>query len=92
MAIQYSITHDNDLLEVKAWGRDDCLEDVIHYGLSIIKAAISSQCKLILCDERDLIYTLGQGSCDSTGKCKSDLRCSDRKFSLYFSIGSIFQM
>ena len=37
-------------------------------------------------------FSCKQGSCDSTGKCKSDLRCSDRKFSLYFSIGSIFQM
>lgn len=59
MAIQYSMHIDGDTLRVKAVGQDDNAEEVKAYGMAIIEAAVSSNCTHALCDETELVYTLG---------------------------------
>jgi hypothetical protein len=58
MAINFSITNENSLIRVKASGKDDNLEQVKDYGMAIIEAAVLSASKAIICDERELEYTL----------------------------------
>jgi hypothetical protein len=59
MAISYSFEVQDQLLRVKAKGKDDNLEQVEEYGMAVIAAALSSGCIRILCDESELEYTLG---------------------------------
>lgn len=59
MAINYSFSVSGKFLRVTATGKDESLEEVENYGMAIIKAAVSSACTSILCDERKLIYNLG---------------------------------
>ena len=59
MAINYDFNIDNKVLRVKATGKDDNLDQVIEYGMAIIKAALSDGCMKILCDETELVYALG---------------------------------
>jgi hypothetical protein len=59
MAIDYSFHVDDDLLRVKASGRDESLEEVMAYGMAIIEAAKESGCTRVLCDELELDYALG---------------------------------
>jgi hypothetical protein len=58
MAIRYCIHTDGDLLRVVASGKDDSLEDVNNYGSAVVAAALSSGCRRILCDERELQYSI----------------------------------
>ncbi len=58
MAISYEINADGDLLYVKASGKDDNLEEVMSYNQAVIGAALNNKSKKVLCDERDLIYTI----------------------------------
>jgi len=59
MAIRYEIKTENGLLSVKVTGKDDNLEQVLNYGMAIIEAALSNSCSKVLCDETELVYTLG---------------------------------
>jgi hypothetical protein len=59
MAIEYQITVEDDLLRVTASGRDDSLEEVQSYGMAVVQAAIENRCSRVVCDETNLVYTLG---------------------------------
>jgi hypothetical protein len=59
MSIRYSIHTDGDLLRVVASGKDDDLNDVNTYGSAVVAAAQSTGCRRVLCDERDLQYSIG---------------------------------
>lgn len=58
MAIEYQIQVQGSLLVVVAKGADESFEQATTYSAAVIEAAISSQCKKILCDERQLDYQL----------------------------------
>lgn len=58
MTINYSFRQENDLLLVRAWGMDECLEDVLKYGSSILEYLIGRDIKRVFCDERNLKYKL----------------------------------
>lgn len=59
MAITYSLEVKENLLLVKAAGRDDDVNDVIQYGQALIEAAVQAGCTRVLCDERELEYAIG---------------------------------
>lgn len=59
MAIVYDFKTDNGVLRARATGKDDNLEQVISYGMAIIKATQPTGCGKILCDETALIYAPG---------------------------------
>ena len=58
MTIEYSMNVDNDVLHAKAWGFDDDVNDVMHYGSALIRMAHEHSCTKALCDERELVYTI----------------------------------
>ncbi len=58
MAIHYKFDVEKDLLKVTATGQDDSIEDVKAYGLAIMKSAMETNCRKILCNESDLHYQL----------------------------------
>lgn len=58
MTIKTQFQVDRHILLVKASGSDDNVDDVIHYGMSVIQKASESGCRAILCDEIDLRYTI----------------------------------
>jgi uncharacterized protein YlxW (UPF0749 family) len=58
MSIDYSFEIADDLLKIKAVGKDDDLEEVMNYGSSVIEAAVSNNSTKVLCDETELIYAL----------------------------------
>lgn len=58
MTIVYHINSNGDLLYVKASGKDDNLDEVMSYNQAVIGAALNNKSKKVLCDERDLIYTI----------------------------------
>ena len=58
MAIQYDIQAAGDLLNVRASGKDDSLEEVKAYGGAVVAAAVRHGSRRILCDERELVYNL----------------------------------
>ncbi len=59
MAIEYELRVQGDLLWVTARGKDDHVEQVKQYGMAVAAAAIANACHRILCDERQLTYSLG---------------------------------
>jgi hypothetical protein len=59
MAIKHSIRIEDGILSVQASGKDDNLGQVKAYGTAVMEAAIAADCDRILCDERDLVYSLG---------------------------------
>lgn len=59
MAITFTIEQTESMMRVIAWGKDDNLEQVKEYGMAILMAAISSGCTKVLCDELQLVYSLG---------------------------------
>jgi hypothetical protein len=59
MSIKYAIEFRDNILRVKATGKDDNLEDVKKYGIAVLEAALSSSCSKVLCDETELEYSLG---------------------------------
>ncbi|MBK9359206.1 MAG: hypothetical protein IPN08_17820 [Bacteroidales bacterium] len=59
MGIAYNFVVENELLRVKASGKDGNLDEVKAYGMSIIKAALDHGSEKVLCDESGLEYTLG---------------------------------
>lgn len=58
MAICFGVNYENGVLFITASGRDDNVQQVIDYGSSVIELAVRYGSKYILCDERDLEYTL----------------------------------
>ena len=58
MAIEHTITIEDDILIVTASGRDENLEQTTNYAMSVLEAAVASGCTRVLCDERQLAYTL----------------------------------
>ncbi len=58
MAIEYEFCLENDLLKVTAKGEDENLEEVLEYGKAIIKKAVATDSRRILCDETELKYAL----------------------------------
>lgn len=59
MSITYESEINGPMLLVTASGRDENVQQVIEYGLSIIHLAVESGATHILCDERNLEYALG---------------------------------
>ena len=59
MSITYESEISESMLIVTASGRDEDVQQVIDYGLSIIRLAVESGATHILCDERNLEYALG---------------------------------
>lgn len=59
MTIEHETWFKGDLLCVRAWGRDDSLEDVKRYGVAVLEKARLQNCTRILCDERELEYAIG---------------------------------
>ncbi len=59
MAIDYSFTHEDNLLVVQASGFDESLAQVQNYGLAIIQACLEGGYTRVLCDETGLEYRLG---------------------------------
>jgi len=59
MAIKYTLEVKENLLLVKAAGRDGDVSDVIQYGQALIEAAVQAGCTRVLCDERELEYAIG---------------------------------
>ncbi len=58
MPISFDHKLEGELLKITTQGSDDSIEDVYRYGMTILGLAIEHQCKLVLCDERDLAYKL----------------------------------
>jgi hypothetical protein len=59
MSINYTFEHNNDLLTLKATGKDINTEQIIEYGMAILGIALANRCYKILLDETDLQYSLG---------------------------------
>ncbi len=59
MAINFLIEVDDDLLRVTASGQDDNLEEVQEYGMAVIEACIEYGVSKVLCNEKELKYSLG---------------------------------
>ena len=58
MTIEFEFQAEGILLKAKASGRDDNLADVQNYGMAMLAFALEHSCTKVLCDERDLIYTI----------------------------------
>lgn len=58
MAIDFSATVEGDTLVVQTKGFDESLEQVLEYGLAIIRLCLKHGVTRVLCDERDLSYRL----------------------------------
>lgn len=59
MSIEFTLQTNEDVLEVKAIGRDDNLDQVKEYGQAVIEEAIKNDCIKVICDETELVYELG---------------------------------
>lgn len=59
MAINYTFKIEKDLLLVKTSGFDESPEEVVRYGLAVIKACAEGNFSAVLCDEVDLEYRIG---------------------------------
>ena len=58
MSIQFEFTPGENLLEVKAWGYDETVEDSNRYSEAVIREAIKCGVTRVLCDEREVEYRL----------------------------------
>jgi hypothetical protein len=58
MSIEYSINVAGGVVRVKASGEDESLEQTKKYSLAVLQAAIDTDTRKVLCDERDLDYKL----------------------------------
>ena len=58
MSISYQIENQEKYLKVLTSGKDDSLEEVIAYAMEVVNAAIQFNCRKILCDERELEYSI----------------------------------
>jgi hypothetical protein len=58
MSINFEKSVEGNLLRARAWGEDDGLEEVKHYGMAIIAACLDGDCDRALLDERELKYDL----------------------------------
>lgn len=43
---------EEDILGIRAWGKDDSLQDIINYGKGVLEKAISSGCSGVIYDKR----------------------------------------
>ncbi len=69
MSIKFQSKVEDGILIVTASGRDDNVNQVIEYGRSIIQLTIEKGVMCVLCDERNLEYTIdGLDSYDSARK------------------------
>jgi len=59
MAIEYTLTTEENLLVVEASGFDENLDDVLQYGMAIVDACKAGNYSLVLCNELNLEYRLG---------------------------------
>lgn len=59
MTIQYTFKKNGKMLEIKAWGFDDDLEDVLNYNRAVLAAVHKYEADRVLSDERELEYRLG---------------------------------
>ena len=58
MAITYQMERQDSVLRVIAKGKDDNMNEVSAYSTAVIEAAIQYNSKKILCDERELEYSI----------------------------------
>jgi len=58
MAINYEFQLDGKILIVTAKGKDDNLEQTMSYAHAILTHSIENECTEVLCDERELEYSL----------------------------------
>lgn len=58
MAIEYDYDVDGRLLSITAKGTDDNLEEVGNYARAVLGLSMKNNCNQIICDERELEYTL----------------------------------
>jgi hypothetical protein len=58
MAISFQIENEECFLKVVAKGKDDDLNEVLAYSNAVVEAAIHHKSKRILCDERELEYSI----------------------------------
>ena len=58
MGISHHIETNGDLLLVTARGVDDDLADVQAYGMAVLEAAVRHASTRVLCDERELKYSI----------------------------------
>lgn len=57
--IEYEAKVDGELLEVRAWGYDESLQDVLDHAHAIIEMGIKHGTPRVLLDERELEYRIG---------------------------------
>jgi hypothetical protein len=58
MAIEYQIENQDTFLHVVAKGQDDSLDEVLAYFGAIVEASLQHESHKILCDEREVAYTI----------------------------------
>jgi hypothetical protein len=58
MAISYQYIIEGNVLKIATSGKDDSLEQVENYAIEVLGLSIQNKCTKILCDERNLDYTL----------------------------------
>ena len=58
MTIEYDYIIEDDILKVTTQGQDDNLEEVMNYFDELIEIAKTHNCFKVLCDERNLAYTI----------------------------------
>lgn len=58
MAIDFTAIVESDTLVVRATGFDERLEQVLEYGLAVIRLSLQHGVTRVLCDERELSYRL----------------------------------
>ena len=59
VAIDYTMTVQDSILFVHAWGFDESLTEVEEYGKALVQACMANGVMRLLSDERDLEYRLG---------------------------------
>lgn len=60
MAIKVEFEVFEGLLKAIATGSDDDLQDVLNYNEAVLKKALETNTKRVLCDERNLEYKIGK--------------------------------
>ncbi len=68
MSIVFSTRIEEGILQVRASGYDESLEDVRHYAAGVLQQCIESGVRFILCDETELEYRLGTFDLYELGK------------------------
>lgn len=61
MSIQFKHEVQDKLLLITTEGKDDSLKEVENYARSILELAVKHNCSQVLCDERNLLYSISMG-------------------------------